>query len=116
MKTNSGSWFLYVVQCSDNTLYTGVTTDVSRRVHEHNTTTRGAKYTKTRRPVKLVYWIDFENRSTAQKAECRFKKLTRAQKEKAIKGRKMFPIERHNYLNEDHKEKTPTDDSRDGSA
>jgi len=84
MGVSDKPWFLYVAQCSDGTLYTGVTTDVSRRIHEHNTGSRGAKYTKTRRPVKLIYWIDFENRSTAQKAECRFKKLTHAQKEKAI--------------------------------
>ena len=84
MKTNSSSWFLYVIQCNDGTLYTGVTTDVSRRVHEHNTTSRGAKYTKTRRPVKLMYWIDFGNRSAAQKAEYRFKKLTRKEKERVI--------------------------------
>jgi len=90
MKANDRSWFLYVVQCSDDTLYTGVTTDLSRRMHEHNTTARGAKYTKARRPVKLIYWVGHENRSTAQKAECQFKKLTRVQKEEIIKGRKMF--------------------------
>ena len=77
-------WFLYVVHCSDGTLYTGVTTDVSRRVHEHNTASRGAKYTKTRRPVRLIYWIDFETRSSAQRAEYKFKKLTRKQKDEII--------------------------------
>jgi len=77
-------WYFYVVQCSDNTLYAGVTTNINRRIQEHNTNNLGAKYTKTRRPVKLIYHKFFENRSTAQKAEYKFKKLTRKQKEKII--------------------------------
>jgi len=87
MKIGDRPWFLYVVHCSDGTLYTGVTTDVSRRIHEHNTGNRGAKYTKIRRPVRLVYWIDFKDRSTAQKAEYKFKKLTRKQKNEVISER-----------------------------
>ena len=77
-------WFLYVVHCSDGTLYTGVTTDIGRRIHEHKTGSRGAKYTKTRRPVRLIYRVGFENRSTAQRAEHKFKKLTRKQKNEVI--------------------------------
>jgi len=77
-------WYLYVVRCSDGTLYTGITTDVTRRLHEHNVTKKGAKYTRGRRPVELVYWIDFENRSTASKAESRFKKLSRKEKWEVI--------------------------------
>ena len=77
-------WFLYVIHCSDDTLYTGVTTDISRRIHEHNTSSKGAKYTRTRRPVELVYSVDFDNRSSAQKAEYKFKKLTRTQKDEVI--------------------------------
>lgn len=73
-------WFLYVVRCSDDTLYTGVTTDVQRRLHEHNTTKRGAKYTKTRRPVKLVLVEIYADRSSAQSAEHSFKKLIRQKK------------------------------------
>ena len=73
-------WYLYVVRCSDGTLYTGITTDVTRRLHEHNVTKKGAKYTRARRPVELMYWIDFTDRSTASKAEFRFKKLSRKQK------------------------------------
>ena len=80
----SGIWFLYVLRCSDNTLYTGVTTDLKRRLREHNTGKRGAKYTKARRPSHLVYYEEHENRSLAQKAEYKFKKLTREQKEKII--------------------------------
>lgn len=77
-------WYLYVVRCADDTLYTGVTTNVSRRLHEHNTSKRGAKYTKTRRPVELIYWVCFQDRSSAQKAESGFKKLSRREKEKRL--------------------------------
>ena len=84
MNFNNQIWYLYVVRCSDSTLYTGVTTDLKRRLNEHNTSNRGAKYTKTRRPVKLVYYELYQSRSNAQKAEYDFKKLTREQKEKKI--------------------------------
>ena len=77
-------WYLYVVRCSDDTLYTGITTDLARRLDEHNTSKRGAKYTKTRRPTNLVYYELYQSRSNAQKAEHKFKKLTRKQKEKKI--------------------------------
>ena len=80
-------WFLYVVRCNDDTLYTGVTTDVTRRVNEHNSSPRGSKYTKARRPAELVYWIDFEDRSAAQKAEFKFKKLSKQEKETIINER-----------------------------
>ena len=73
-------WFLYVVRCCDGTLYTGVTTDLNRRVNEHNTSKRGAKYTKTRRPVNLIWSKEYNNRSEAQSAEYNFKKLSRKQK------------------------------------
>mgnify|MGYP005829858383 CR=1 FL=1 len=84
MKMGDRPWFLYVVHCNDGTLYTGVTTDVSRRIREHNTGSRGAKYTQARRPVRLVYCIGFDNRSSAQKAEYKFKKLTRMKKNEVI--------------------------------
>jgi len=80
-------WYLYVVLCSDHTLYTGVTTDTTRRLDEHNTSPRGAKYTRTRRPVELVYSVAHENRSEAQKAEYKFKKLSREKKEEVINER-----------------------------
>jgi putative endonuclease len=73
-------WYLYVVRCADDSLYTGVTTDVSRRIHEHNNTSKAAKYTRSRRPVKLVYTEEHHDRSAAQKAEAALKKLTRSQK------------------------------------
>jgi len=72
-------WFLYALRCADDTLYTGVTTDVRRRVREHNSG-RGARYTSGRRPVRLIGVWRFANQSAAQKAEARFRKLSRTEK------------------------------------
>lgn len=71
-------YHLYILKCADKTLYTGITVDVSRRVGEHNTSKLGAKYTRARRPVKLVY-------SKASIEESRIKKLSRASKLELIK-------------------------------
>lgn len=79
-------WYVYIVKCRDKTFYTGVTTDLKRRVLEHNSSILGAKYTKGRRPVKLVYSIRRKNKSRAQKEECRIKKLSRGEKIKLIKS------------------------------
>lgn len=73
-------WFVYLVECIDGTIYTGCTTDVTRRVVEHNGATRGAKYTRSRRPVRLLASFPSATRSTAQIEESKIKKLTRAQK------------------------------------
>ncbi|MFZ3031904.1 MAG: GIY-YIG nuclease family protein [Candidatus Moraniibacteriota bacterium] len=73
-------YFLYILKCADETLYTGITTDVKRRVEEHNTSTLGARYTSGRRPVKLVFSKSFRNRSEASAEESRIKKLSRAEK------------------------------------
>jgi putative endonuclease len=74
------SYFIYILECSDGTLYTGITTDVERRVNEHNNSDKAAKYTKLRRPVRLVYKEASENRSSASKREYAIKKLTRNEK------------------------------------
>lgn len=73
--------YFYVLKCADNTYYAGYTTDIALRLFEHNTSEKGAKYTKVRRPVKLMYAQEYDTRSLATKAEARFKKLTRIQKE-----------------------------------
>lgn len=73
-------YFVYILECSDNTFYTGITTDLKRRIEEHNSSKKGAKYTKIRRPVKLVFSKEFENRSDASIEESRIKKLNRTQK------------------------------------
>jgi len=82
----ASSWIFYVLCCNDDTFYAGVTTDIYRRLFEHNTSSRGAKYTKSRRPVKLIYGEYFQSRSLAQKAEHKFKSLTRRQKEYIVNG------------------------------
>lgn len=79
-------YYVYMIVCADNTLYTGVTTDLERRVLEHNTSLKGAKYTRSRRPVQLVYFKKFKTRSAAQIAEAKMKKLTRAAKLELIKN------------------------------
>jgi len=77
-------WYVYILECKDKTLYTGVTTDLKRRLAEHNTSGLGAKYTKGRRPLKLAYTIKKKNKSGAQKEESRIKKLSRVKKIKLI--------------------------------
>lgn len=77
-------WFVYILQCADNTLYTGITTDVERRVLEHNQSEKWAKYTKIRRPVELVFSQECEDRSHASKREYAIKKLTKKQKQDLI--------------------------------
>jgi len=74
------SYFVYILECNDGSLYTGITKDISKRLNEHNLSDKGAKYTKVRRPVKLVYKESSENRSTASKREYAIKKLTRLKK------------------------------------
>lgn len=73
-------YYLYILKCADKSLYTGITTDLKRRVAEHNEKKLGAKYTTARQPVKLVYSKKFKNRSLASKEEARIKKLKKSQK------------------------------------
>ena len=77
-------WWVYIVACSDESLYTGITTDQERRIAEHNDSKKGAKYTRNKRPVNLVYSEMHPNRSTASKREYEIKKLSRAEKLKLI--------------------------------
>ncbi len=74
------SYYVYILLCSDNTLYTGIAKDVHKRLQEHNESEKGAKYTRVRRPVKLVYTEKSENRSSASKREYVIKKLSRERK------------------------------------
>lgn len=73
-------YYLYILKCRDKSLYTGITTDLRRRLLEHNSSALGARYTSGRRPVKIVYTRKFKNRSNASKEEVRIKKLNRADK------------------------------------
>jgi len=79
-------YHLYMLKCADSTLYTGITVDLQRRLAEHNTSPIGAKYTRSRRPVELVYSKSFRNKSSAAKIEAAMKSLSRAEKLKLIEN------------------------------
>ena len=74
------AYYLYILQCSDSSLYTGITTDLERRFGEHLSGAKGAKYTAAHRPENLVYSRKFSNRSKASIEEARIKKLKRSDK------------------------------------
>ena len=75
------AWFVYMLRCADGTLYTGITTDVDRRVVEHNDDSRlGARYTRSRRPVTLAHVEPARNRAEAARREAAIKRLDRARK------------------------------------
>ena len=76
---------VYIVECCDGTLYTGYTTDVERRVAEHNAGT-GAKYTRGRSPVELVHVEDFSSQSAALQREHEIKQLSRRQKKRLVRA------------------------------
>ncbi len=79
------SWHTYILKCADGSLYTGSTNDLERRVKEHNESTLGAKYTRARRPVTLIYSAPCADRSEAAKEESRIKGLTRVEKLQLVK-------------------------------
>ena len=72
-------YYVYLLRCGDGTLYTGFTNDLARRLAAHNAG-KGAKYTRGRRPVELVYWESFSNKSSALRREYAIKQLPRRQK------------------------------------
>lgn len=76
---DEGNWWVYILRCADGTLYTGSTTDVARRLSQHNVG-RGAKYTRARRPAELVYRELCGSRSAALRREAAIKGLSRAEK------------------------------------
>ena len=73
-------WHVYMLKCSDDTVYTGITTDLNRRVEEHNSSLKGAKYTRARRPIELIYSEQHEDKSAASKREHEIKKFSRVRK------------------------------------
>ena len=73
------TWYVYILRCADGSLYTGITTDLTRRIRQHNDGT-ASRYTRSRRPVKLVYQERKRSQSSALKREAAIKKLTRRQK------------------------------------
>jgi len=76
--------FAYIVRCADGTLYSGYTVDLQKRLQAHNSG-KGAKYTRARRPVKLVYAEELPSKSEAMRREAQFKRLTHAEKEELFK-------------------------------
>lgn len=83
----NSSWFVYLLRCVDNSLYTGITTDLNRRLAEHNgenNNNKGARYTRHRRPVCLVYSETLANRASASQREYAIKQLSRTAKEQLI--------------------------------
>lgn len=83
-------WYVYIVRCADNTLYTGICKDVVRRIEEHNSSgTLAASYTRARRPVTLVYSEAADTRSAALKREYQIRQLTRQEKDELLKARQV---------------------------
>jgi putative endonuclease len=87
----SPTWYLYVLECADGTLYTGVTTDLARRTAEHNAGPKGARYTRARRPVVLLQSWNLPDRSAATRAEAAFKRLRRPEKLAIVAGTRSLP-------------------------
>ncbi len=73
-------WYIYIVRCNDDTLYTGIARDLETRMAAHNQGPDGARYTRSRRPVSLIYWEKAVSRSAAAKREFQIKKMSRADK------------------------------------
>ena len=82
-KNDKKSWWVYIVICSDNSFYTGITNNIRKRIETHNSG-RGAKYTQNSLPVKLIYSECFKNRVDAGKREYQIKQLSRIEKENLI--------------------------------
>lgn len=82
--TTKNIWYVYFLRCNDNSLYAGITTDIDRRLHEHNHTKLGAKYTRAKRPVTLAFIESALNKSIASKREYQLRKLKKIQKEQLV--------------------------------
>ncbi len=72
--------YIYILSCSDNTLYTGSTNDLTKRIHQHNNAKNGAHYTKIRRPVTLTYSEQVDTLSEARAREAEIKRMSKSQK------------------------------------
>jgi putative endonuclease len=91
--TQRDNWYIYILRCNDGSLYTGICRNIKRRLHEHNNLKAGARYTRTRRPVELVYVEAVATRSAAARREYRIKRLTSEQKrDLARQQRNMAPF------------------------
>jgi len=86
MQAAHATWSLYIIEASDSSFYTGITTDVERRFEEHLQCRKGAKYFNGRSPIRVVYREDGHTRSSASRREAEIKKLSRTEKESLITG------------------------------
>ncbi len=86
-------WHVYILRCADGSLYTGITTDLTRRTREHNEGRAGARYTRVRRPVELVYSETAATRSEASRREAAIKKLPRSRKLLLLATRTISPMQ-----------------------
>lgn len=86
-------WLVYVLECADGTLYTGICTDMERRLKEHNESNKGARYTRSRRPVSVLHTEPHVSRSAASQREAEIKKLPRVKKLQLINSRNKKPRE-----------------------
>ena len=87
-------WYVYILQCSDGTFYTGITEHLKERIGKHNAG-KGAKYTRSRRPVTLVFFEECESQLEAIKREIKIKKLSHYNKQQIIKWRKRVSLAMH---------------------
>ena len=87
MSKEKDIWNVYMVRCSDGTLYTGITNDLEKRIEAHNSGKDGARYTRSRRPVTLVYSEQVESKSAAARLEYQIKKLPRLKKKELVEDR-----------------------------
>jgi len=78
------SYYTYIVECADKSLYTGCTNDLRARISQHNSSKGGAHYTKIRRPVKLKYFEEFKTLAEGRRREAEIKRLKRAEKLKLV--------------------------------
>ena len=88
MNASTATWSLYIIEASDASLYTGITTDVERRFDEHLNCQKGAKYFNGRNPVRIVYREEGHDRSSASRREAEIKKLSRSEKQRLISSQK----------------------------
>jgi len=86
MNNEADTWYVYMVRCSDGTLYTGIAKDLEKRIAAHNSGKDGARYTRSRRPVALVYAEEVESRSAAARLEYRIKRLPLAKKQLLVQS------------------------------
>lgn len=86
LKTGTRVWYVYILRCNDNSLYTGITTHLARRLKEHNSINSKTRYTRPRQPVMLVYYETYANRSEASQREYAIKQMSKLEKEALLKN------------------------------